>query len=135
MTREEIKTLLPVIMAYAEGKEIELSDTDGNWHATSNLSFCRPPKYYRIKPCPKYRPFENAEELLNVMKRHTPCGLVRSKELPKKTLLEYQSIVSFDNEGIALQTSKGRVYVGYPLAFETLVFSDNKPFGVYKKSD
>ena len=63
------------------------------------------------------------------------CGYVRSKELPKKTLLEYQNIVSFDNEGIALQTSKGRVYVGYPLAFETLVFSDNKPFGVYKKSD
>lgn len=30
MTREEIKILLPVIVAYAEGKEIELKDRDGN---------------------------------------------------------------------------------------------------------
>lgn len=134
MTREETKTLLPVIMAYAEGKEIELSDTDGNWHATSSLSFCRPPKYYRIKSEPEYRSFENAEEFLDVMKQHIPCGWVRLKK-HKKGWSEYCNIISFTDSDITIQTGQGSVMVGYALAFETLVFSDNKPFGVYKKSD
>lgn len=134
MTREEAKKLLPIITAYAEGKEIELEDTDGNWNNKSDLSFCRPPECYRIKPEPKYRPFESAEEFLIVMKQHTPCGYVRLKNAKHGTF-EYYNIVSFTNRNIILQTYKGLEITGYASAFETLVFSDGKPFGVYKSSD
>lgn len=135
MTKEQAKKLLPIITAFAEGKTIEVMNTSGHWDEINIPNFDVDPKKYRIKPEPEYRPFESAKEFLNVMKQHTPCGWVRPKDPPKKALLEYQNITSFDNEGIALQTSKERVYVGYPLAFETLVFSDNRPFGVYKGSD
>lgn len=134
MTREEAKKLLPIITAYAEGKEIELEDTDGNWNNASSLRFGRPPECYRIKQESKYRPFESAKEFLNVMKQHTPCGYVRLKNVKHETL-EYCNIVSFTNKNIILQTCKGLTTTGYALAFETLVFSDGRPFGVYKDSD
>lgn len=132
MTREEIKILLPVITAYAEGKEIELEDSDGNWHDTALLSFCRPPKCYRIKQESKYRPFESAEEFLNVMKQHTPYGYIRLKNA-RYGILEYCNIVSFTNKDIILQTYQGSVTTGYALAFETLVFSDGAPFGILEE--
>lgn len=134
MTREEAKKLLPIITAYAEGKEIELEDNDGNWNKTYNLRFCKSPKCYRIKQEPKYRPFESAEEFLNVMKQHTPCGYVRLKNAKHGTV-EYCNIISFTNRDIILQTYKDLEITGYALAFERLVFSDGKPFGVYKGSD
>ena len=135
MTREQAKKLLPVITAFAEGKTIEVKNSKNEWNERNDLYFVGNPKVYRIKPEPTYRPFESAKEFLNVMKQHTPCGWVRPKDPPKKALLEYQNITSFDNKGVVLQASKGQVYVGFPLAFETLVFSDGRPFGVYKDSD
>lgn len=65
MNRERAKELLPIIQAYAEGKEIQTRKHEG-------YDWCRadcPDFYdniqYRIKPeppAPKYRPF-NADEL------------------------------------------------------------------------
>lgn len=62
MTREEAKILLPVIQAYSEGKPIEIVDSLGKWHELYAAAFDDDPKKYRIKPSPKYRPFNNAEE-------------------------------------------------------------------------
>lgn len=134
MTREETKTLLPIITAFAEGKTIEVMNTSGHWDEINIPNFDVDPKKYRIKPDSKFRSFENAEEFLDVMKQHIPCGWVRLKK-HKKGWSEYCNIISFTDSDITIQTGQGSVMVGYPLAFETLVFSDNKPFGVYKKSD
>lgn len=43
------------------------------------------------------------------------------------------NIVSFTNKDIILQTCKGLTTTSYALAFETLVFSDNAPFGILEE--
>lgn len=134
MKKEQAKELLPIITAFAEGKTIEVKNSENEWNEIDNPYFVGNPKIYRIKPEPKYRPFESAKEFLNVMKQHTPCGYVRLKNA-KDGKLEYYNIISFTNKDIILQTYKGLEITNYALAFETLVFSDGRPFGVYKDSD
>ena len=56
MTREEAKKFLPLIEAYAEGKEIEYRyrpDLAKSWEPIDNPAFTKPPDQYRIVPdCP-----------------------------------------------------------------------------------
>ena len=134
MTKEKAKELLPIITAFAEGKTIEVKNSKNEWNEIDDPHFDVNPKAYRIKPEPEYRPFESAKEFLNVMKQHTPCGYVRLKNAKHGTF-EYYNIVSFTNRDIILQTCKGLTTTSYALAFETLVFSDDRPFGVYKDLD
>ena len=71
MTREEAKELLPIIQAYAEGKTIEICDNIG-WRdlIIDSPKFSCKPSCYRIKPEPKYRPFNSMEECWNEMHNH-----------------------------------------------------------------
>ena len=65
MTREEAKELLPIIQAFAEGKDIQIRNiTDDGWDDINDdrMSFCAKAEAYRIKPEPSYRPFKNQEE-------------------------------------------------------------------------
>lgn len=85
MTRNEVKELLPIMQAFAEGKTIEerIIGTD-NWIETDEIYGGRNNDYdyrvnYHIKPEPKYRPFANAEECLEEMKKHVPFGWVKDK--------------------------------------------------------
>lgn len=52
MTREEAKKFLPLLQAYADGKEIEILD-DGVWGKISSPGFTSGPERYRIKPEPR----------------------------------------------------------------------------------
>ena len=78
MTKEKAKQMAEVLNAYAEGKPIEVL-LDGEW------SEITPDKYffdiedecYRIKKEPTYRPFKNAKECLEEMKKHQPVGWLR----------------------------------------------------------
>lgn len=76
MTREEAKQMLPIIQAYAEGKEIQFKLED-KWINTKNPDLEFGVGTYRIKPEPKYRPFKNAEECWNEMLKHQPFGWVK----------------------------------------------------------
>lgn len=85
MTRNEVKELLPIMQAFAEGKTIEerIIGTD-NWIETDEIYGGRNNDYdyrvnYRVKPTPKYRPFANAQECLEEMKKHQPFGWVKDK--------------------------------------------------------
>ena len=80
MTRKEAKELLPIIQAFAEGKEIEYYDcNDDDWIKTDTPIWTSKINY-RIKPEPKYRPFKTQEECWNEMIKHQPLGWVRSKK-------------------------------------------------------
>ena len=79
MTREEAKELLPLIQGYAEGKTIQFLKIDGTWRDMTEPNFSSPTNYYRIKPDSKYRPFANAQECLEEMKKHQPFGWVKDK--------------------------------------------------------
>ena len=76
MTREEAKELLPIIQAWAEGKNIQFL-SDGEWHDVYETDFYGNPDKYRIKPEPKYRPFKTQEECWNEMLKHQPLGWIR----------------------------------------------------------
>ena len=54
MNRERAKELLPIIQAFAEGKDIQCKDQDGNWHTdvAKYPDFSRPNEW-RIKPEPR----------------------------------------------------------------------------------
>ena len=42
MTREEVKEMLPIMQAYAEGKTIQFLD-GGKWLDLCESDFCQPP--------------------------------------------------------------------------------------------
>ena len=80
MTREEIKELLPIMQAFAEGKAIQFrkkgtSEWVDFYEDDLRVSSAY---YYRIKSEPKYRPFKSQEECWNEMLKHQPFGWVKS---------------------------------------------------------
>lgn len=82
MTREEVNKLLPFIQAFSEGKTIQskcITDDISLWWDDNNPTFDVNTFDYRIKPEPKYRPFKNAQECLEEMKKHQPFGWVKDK--------------------------------------------------------
>ena len=52
MNREEAKELLPIIQAFAEGREVQLKYSSG-WDSKESVAFTGKPEKYRIKPAPE----------------------------------------------------------------------------------
>ena len=77
MTQEEAKALLPIIQAYSEGKTIEYLTTKDKWVELKDPWFNYNANMYRIKLEPKYRPFKNADECFEEMKKHEPFGWIK----------------------------------------------------------
>lgn len=89
MTRKEAKDFYPILQAFAEGKVIECRTKPSvlskswqdmnNWTEMKELVFWNNTEY-RIKPESKYRPFANAEECWQEMKKHEPFGWYKDKD-------------------------------------------------------
>lgn len=77
MTREEAKALLPIIQAFSEGKTIEYLTTRNEWVELEDPEFSYSASIYRIKQEPKYRPFKDAKECFEEMKKHEPFGWIK----------------------------------------------------------
>ena len=123
MTREEAKTMLPIIQAYAEGKEIEIFDKTKRMWITAILPlFNCDSSSYRIKPESKYRPFKNAEECLAEMQKHQLFGWVKNQGL-------YRNIANVMSCSITFADNEARD-VNYEQAFKNYTFADGLPFGV-----
>ena len=125
MTREEVKELLPIMQALAEGKAIQ-DKIEGltDWCDTDeiNLEYNGQKIIHRIKPESKYRPFKTQEECWNEMLKHQPLGWLRSKRI--KGI--YQLITIRNNEI--------RIFDDLPLCFSRAYreyeFHDGTPFGI-----
>ena len=123
MTREEAKELLPVIKAFAEGKEIQYRNSFNEWidiKKNEGLSFIKTPLDYRIKPEPKYRPFKSQEECWNEMHKHPDFGWVTDGY--------YKSTISVKSDSIVVTISTleydfGKAYIHF-------TFADGTPFGI-----
>lgn len=127
MTREEAKELLPMIKAFAEGKEIEYYDCNDDWIKTDTPIWASKINY-RIKPESQYRPFKTQEECWNEMLKHQPFAFLSSAN-------EYDwfSICRvFEEEGIPKITFASNPYSNYDMTkvFDTFQFADGKPFGI-----
>ena len=113
MTREEVKEMLPVLQAFAEGKTIESRCIKGDkslWYDDEDPSFDDDFEY-RIKPEQKYRPFADAEECWLEMQKHQPFGWVKYAD-------KYISISAIDSNN------------NYEIDFDDYTFADGTPFGV-----
>ena len=125
MTREEAKELMPVIKAFAEGKEIQYRNSFNEWidiKKNEGLSFIKTPLDYRIKPESQYRPFKSQEECWNEMLKHQPFGWVRSKKC--NALL--WNVTSINKDDITIICD----YYKFHRAFECFEFTDGTPFGI-----
>lgn len=132
MTREEVKKLLPILQAYAEGKVIETrtgpsvlkrKDTPNEWTEMKEIEYWNNTEY-RIKPEPKYRPFANAEECWAEMLKHQPFGWIKCKE-------GYFNIVYVDDEYVGLADKDGSsILLASKNSYQDNTFADGTPFGV-----
>ena len=128
MTREEVKEMLSILQAFAEGKAIECrtkpsavkrKDTPNDWTEMTEIEFWNNTEY-RIKPEPKYRPFENAKECWAEMLKHQPFGWVvgrRDGVMHLIRCLEYVSVYT-------------SIQYSFKDAFDKFAFADLVPFGV-----
>lgn len=123
MTQKEAKELLPIIQAFAEGKQIEVRVGNSDWKETDEVYGGRNNDYtYRIKQEPKYRPFVTNKECLEEMLKHQPFGWVKED-------VDYYDIVHIGRYGINLNTGVSNDYYNYKKAFN-LKFIDGTPFGI-----
>ena len=128
MTREEARQAAEVMMAYAEGKEIELNGRSScgcqMWEETSDPTFNWYDFMYRTKTKPKYRPFKTREECWEEMMKHRPFGWV--KEISSEMLylingISDMSIVIMENID------------SFKEAMNIYEFKDGAPFGVVEE--
>lgn len=123
MTREEVKELLPIMQAFAEGKTIEFSNQGGAWRKTDYPIWTSNGRY-RIKPESKYRPFKTQEECWNEMLKHQPFGWVKA---PNGELFCVHSVF---NEGTTYRHGSYR-FKEYFIGNYT--FADGTPFGIIEE--
>lgn len=115
---------MPIIQAYAEGKEIEIFDkTKKMWETAILPHFDCDSSFYRIKPESTYRPFKDAEECWQEMEKHQPFGWVKLKD----TESGYYML-----KGIASQVVIGfnETPFSYKKVFEDYTFANGTPFGL-----
>ena len=124
MTREQAKELLPIIQAFAEGKNIQFL-SDGEWHDINQADFTCYPDKYRIKPEPKYRPFKTQEECLQEMLKHQPFGVVKDKHFANYQT--HRAFTFLTNEGCNF---RGYEDMTFETSFKNLLFADGTPFGI-----
>ena len=129
MTREQAKELLPIIQAWAEGKNIQFL-SDGEWHDINQADFTCYPDKYRIKPEPKYRQFKTQEECWNEMLKHQPFGWLKSKKDGRyRSIGELSWSDEFETVHIALSTSESLSRSANSM-FDEYTFADGAPFGI-----
>ena len=127
MTREEAKELLPIIQAFAAGKQIQDS-IEGltDWVDTDeiNLEYEGQKIKHRIKPELKYRPFKSQEECWNEMLKHQPFGWV--KEISSEMLYLINGIS--DMSIVIMEDINS-----FKEAMNVYEFKDGAPFGVVEE--
>ena len=129
MTREEVKEMLPIMQAYAEGKTIQFLD-GGKWADVYESDFYKSPERYRIKPESKYRPFETKEECWNEMQKHQQFGWLKSQKNGRFHCIgEVYWSDKFETVCIVLSTSES-LSRSSDSVFDGYTFADGTPFGI-----
>lgn len=122
MTIEETKKAIKIMQAYVDGKDIEIyNKTSNRWDSIPSPNWnCFLECDYRIKPEPRYRPFKNAEEVMEAIKEHGDWV---------KHDNDIERVFSFNHETVNLTYSN----VLYSDAFKMYSFYDGTPFGKLEK--
>lgn len=129
MNRQQAKELLPIIQAFAEGKQIEKRDVGSfncEWKETKLPAFNPAVFDYRIKPEPKYRPFKDAEECWQEMLKHQPFGWVKDKGDGYKVLITKVN----DDKNTDYMSINGNGGWTLDGIMDYYTFADGTPFGI-----
>ena len=135
MTREEIKELLPIMQAWAEGKAIQFRKKGtSEWVDLYEDDLRVSSAYhYRIKPEPKYRPFKSQEECWNEMLKHQPFGwIVRSSDNEYLHIGRIHDRGPYNGYGITLSCNES-IRANFDAIFKGFKFVDGTPFGINEK--
>lgn len=124
MTREEARKAAEVMMAYAEGKDVEYSikGYNNSWCITSTPAFNWETTKYRIKQEPTYRPFKDKDECWAEMQKHQPFGWTCGKHS-----MFYEQIMLVSNTGVYYNEE---LEYGYKELLKDVTFTDGTPFGI-----
>lgn len=125
MNRERAKELLPLIQAYAEGKNLQYLYDGDTWIDVDDPRFSDD-LCYRVKPENQYRPFRDRRELMMTMtKKNIMFGWVRYK-----STAAYSQILNLSDDTVICACLDGAATFTYEKAFACLTFLDGTPFGV-----
>ena len=130
LTREEAKRRAELYSALAKGKSVQVQGIDGSWVDVDidKLNYFIETPIFRIKPEPKYRPFESQEECWNEMLKHQPFGWVIDKADNKYfdiSMIYHFTEIKSETKVITV----GKVHT-LKEAFNNLTFTDGTPFGI-----
>lgn len=143
MTREEVKQLLPILVAFAEGKVIECRTKPSalrkgwrdinDWVEIEDIAYWSNVEY-RIKPESesKYRPFKDAEECWQEMLKHQPFGWVKNKRNDKDPEVFIHCGVI---KGDWILTDVDEESFPFDKIYNNYTFVDGTPFGVKKMEE
>lgn len=124
--KEEVKSVMNIIQAFADGKTIQAIDPyDDEWCNQTKLNFeALFEGQYRIKPEPKYRPFKDSEECWQEMQKHQPFGWLKGDKC-------FYNIVSVSNIDVSMANVSGDIVIlNFSDVMEDNTFADGFPFGV-----
>lgn len=119
MTREEAKNMLPIIKAWAEGREVLRNDGSG-WVllAGDDIRLDVPAEHYRVVP--RFRPFKDNKECMKALREHGPLIDRRTgATCLVSVLLDNYFYVNGEEEKIT-----------YDKGFNRFVLKDGEQFGV-----
>ena len=125
MTREETEKRIKVMQAFVDGKDVEVLNTD-KWELVSNPSWS-PSTKYRIKPESSYRPFDNAQECIEELKKHAPFGWVKNRPNAGDNCW---SITGIRCDGGVDFIKLGEDWCSPKAIFVYYTFLDGTPFGI-----
>ena len=129
MDRNEARKAAEIMLAYADGKEIEWCQKgcDDDWRSIVIAHFDWDSNCYRIKPEPTYNPFKDAEECWQEMQKHQPFGWLQGKEC--KSSKHY--ILSVGEDGVVTTDYESDIrYLSYETTGPNCTFADGTPFGI-----
>ena len=115
--------VLPLIQAVANGKQLQYLNNEWDDIELTGDIFVNP-ELYRIKPESKYRPFKDAEECFEEMKKHQPFAWIKDKHH------QYFNMITIcDNSATTFQYDEVEYY-DYQKLINEYTFADGTPFGV-----
>ena len=124
--KEEVKSVMNIIQAFANGKTIQAIDPyEDEWVDQAALNFkALFEGQYRIKPEHTYRQFKDAEECWTEMLKHQPFGWVKGDKC-------FYNIVSVSNIDVSMANVSGDIVIlNFSDVMEDNTFADGFPFGV-----
>lgn len=123
MNRERAKELLPVIRAFAEGKEIECRVKGEDVWSVQFYPTWIDDRDYRIKQEPKYRPFKDVDECWEEMQKHQPFGWI------KPNIGKEHYAITFVQHGKYINIKINESFYTFQYIFEKYTFADGSIFG------